>query len=133
MSPSFTPNWLSGAPAFVLWARRVSLPRDSSCARISLTVMPRFSGNSQVSVDLVVREPPGSHEPVLDTRRIPTSRDDLPVILADSPCRVDSPRLPFRITVQTNRRRSMNPIDALTAAAGQWLGTNTLQDPNTGQ
>ena len=27
----------------------------------------------------------------------------------------------------------MNPIDALTAAAGQWLGTNTLQDPNTGK
>src|SRR4051794_22342498 len=40
MSPSFTPNWLSGAPAFVLWARRASSPRDSSCARISLTVMP---------------------------------------------------------------------------------------------
>src|SRR5579863_8299518 len=39
MSPSFTPNWLSGAPAFVLWARRASSPRDSSCARISLTVM----------------------------------------------------------------------------------------------
>ena len=27
----------------------------------------------------------------------------------------------------------MNPIDALTGAAGQWLGTNTLQDPNTGK
>src|SRR5882724_11698337 len=40
MSPSFTPNWLSGAPAFVLWARRASSPRDLSRARISLTVMP---------------------------------------------------------------------------------------------
>jgi hypothetical protein len=27
----------------------------------------------------------------------------------------------------------VNPIDALTAAAGQWSGTNTLQDPNTGK
>src|SRR4051812_34251791 len=88
---------------------------------------------SQVSVDLVVRDPPGSHEPALDTRRIPTSRDDLPVISADSPCRVAGPGLPFRATGQTNRRRAMNPIDALTAAAGQWLGTNTLQDPNTGK
>src|SRR5436309_4958621 len=42
MSPSFTPNWLSGAPAFVLWARRASSPRDLSRARISLTVMPRI-------------------------------------------------------------------------------------------
>src|SRR5271165_6649281 len=39
MSPSFAPNWLSGAPAFVLCARRVSSPRDLSYARISLTVM----------------------------------------------------------------------------------------------
>ena len=27
----------------------------------------------------------------------------------------------------------MNPVEALTAAAGQWSGTNTLQDPNTGK
>jgi hypothetical protein len=27
----------------------------------------------------------------------------------------------------------VHPIDALTAAAGQWRGTNTLQDPNIGQ
>jgi hypothetical protein len=57
----------------------------------------------------------------------------LPVIIADSPCRVASPGLPFRGTVQTNRRPAVNPIDALIAASGQWLGTNTLQDPNTGQ
>src|SRR5688500_12326343 len=40
MSPSFTPNWLSGAPAFALCLRRASSPRDLSWARISLTVMP---------------------------------------------------------------------------------------------
>ncbi len=27
----------------------------------------------------------------------------------------------------------MNPVEALTAVAGQWTGSNTLQDPNTGK
>ena len=27
----------------------------------------------------------------------------------------------------------MNPVDALAAVAGNWRGTNTLQDPNTGK
>jgi hypothetical protein len=27
----------------------------------------------------------------------------------------------------------VNPVEALTAVAGQWSGTNTLQDPNTGK
>src|SRR6185295_12067470 len=39
MSPSFTPNWLSGAPALALCLRRASSPRDLSCVRTSLTVM----------------------------------------------------------------------------------------------
>jgi hypothetical protein len=27
----------------------------------------------------------------------------------------------------------VNPVEALTAVAGQWNGSNTLQDPNTGK
>ena len=27
----------------------------------------------------------------------------------------------------------MNPVEALIASAGSWIGTNTLQDPNTGK
>jgi hypothetical protein len=27
----------------------------------------------------------------------------------------------------------VNPVEALTAVAGQWTGSNTLQDPNTGK
>ena len=27
----------------------------------------------------------------------------------------------------------MNPVETLTALAGNWRGANTLQDPNTGE
>src|SRR4030095_14460468 len=39
ISPSFTPNWLAGAPALMLWARRASSLSPLSCSSTSLTFM----------------------------------------------------------------------------------------------
>src|SRR4051794_39742749 len=56
-----------------------------------------------------------------------------PRILSKPSCPVGTSRLPFQSTIQTNRKRAMNPVEALNVLAGNRRGSNPLQDPNTGE